>query len=192
MNGVSAMASHAVISEKLSALKDLGVGEFGHLNGNLESHLLGTYKLLMEWNNPGYICDAGLYHAVYGTQPMKRLGIRHKEYSPSDRPKIREIIGEESEQLVYLYGACDRDYLYPQIGSPMPVYRDRYTGKERKLPSKTLADILEITIANELEICMSGPLIKEKSRTNLVELFNRFNGLVSVKAFDCFREVFET
>jgi hypothetical protein len=186
------MGNYADIRNKLLALKELGVGEFEHLNGNLESHLLGTYELLREWDNPEYICDAGLYHAVYGTQPMKRLGIPHKEYCPSDRSKIRQIIGVESEHLVFLYGACDRDYFYPQIGSPMAMYRDRFSGKKLVLPFKTLKDILEITLANELEICMSGPLTKENNRNNFVELFDRFNGLVSVKAFNCYREIFRT
>jgi len=185
------MINSAAINNKLLALKDLGVGEFGHLNGNLESHLLGTYKLLMDWNNHEYICDAGLYHAVYGTQPMIKLGIPHKEYSPSDRPKIRKIIGVESERLVYLYGACDRDYLYPQIGSPTSIYRDRFTGNKLKLSSKTLKDILEITMANELEICISGPSIKENSRNYLVELFDRFIGLVSAKAYNRYNELFK-
>jgi hypothetical protein len=184
------MNDYTAINDKLLALKNLGVGEFGHLNGNLESHLLGTYELLVEWNNPGYICDAGLYHAVYGTQPMKKLGIPHKEYSPSDRPKIREIIGKESEHLVYLYGACDRDYFYPQIGSAKAIYRDRFTGKKLELPSEKLKEILEITIANELEICISGPLIKENNRNGFVELFDRFNGLVSEKAFNRYKDVF--
>lgn len=111
------MADPAAVKDKFSALKDLGVGEFAHLNGDLESHLLGTYRLLTEWDNPAHVCDAGLYHAVYGTQPMERLGLPHKKYSSSDRPGIREIIGKESEALVYLYGACDRDFLYPRIGS---------------------------------------------------------------------------
>ena len=185
------MTNRAAISDKFSALKDLGVGEFAHLNGNLESHLLGTYQLLMEWDNPEYLCDAGLYHAVYGTQPLNRLGIPHKEYAPSDRPEIKAIIGEESEQLVYLFGACDRDYFYPQIGSSKTVYRDRFTGKDQEMPPKTLNAILEITMANELEICMSGPRFKESNRGNLTELFNRFKGLVSVKAYDCYQEVFE-
>ncbi|GEM_PF-590382 len=186
------MIDYDAITDKFSALKKLGVGEFGHLNGNLESHLLGTYQLLKEWNNPGYICDAGLYHAVYGTQPMKRLGIPHGEYSPDDRPKIREIIGEESERLVYLYGACDREYFYPQIGSPMAVYRDRFTGKKMELPSKTLRGILEITIANELEICLSGPMFKENNRDNYIGLFNRFKGLVSTQAYGRYQEIFES
>jgi hypothetical protein len=53
--GVKKMINYAAINNKLLALKKLGVGEFGHLNGNLESHLLGTYELLVEWNNPAYI-----------------------------------------------------------------------------------------------------------------------------------------
>ncbi|MEO7426098.1 MAG: DUF6817 domain-containing protein [Fibrobacteria bacterium] len=185
------MVDYAAINEKLSALKELGVGEFAHLNGSLETHLLGTYELLREWNNPGYVCDAGLYHAVYGTQPMERLGIPHKEYSPSDRPKIREIIGEESEQLVYFYAACDRDFFYPQIGSSMAQYRDRFTGNKLELPLDKLKGMLEITMANELEICMSGPLIKEKNRIEYIELFSRFTGLVSAEAFSRYQDVFD-
>src|SRR5215210_6397781 len=95
--------------EKFGALKNLGFGEFAHLNGSLEEHLRGTYALLAEWENPRFVCVAGLYHAVYGTQPMKALGIPHNEYSPADRPKIRKVIGARAEALVYLYGACDRD-----------------------------------------------------------------------------------
>jgi hypothetical protein len=187
------MVDSGAIKKKISALEELGVGEFAHLNGDLESHLLGTYALLMEWGNPEYICDAGLYHAVYGTQPMKKLGIPHREYSPSDRPRIREVIGEESERLVYLYGACDREYFYPRIGSGAPgaIYRDRFSGATLELPSRTLQDILEITMANELEICLSGPLTKENSRNFLVELFSRFNGLVSMKAFTRFQDEFQ-
>jgi hypothetical protein len=177
--------------DKLRALKELGVGEFAHLNGSLASHLWGTYQLLVEWENPGYVCDAGLYHAVYGTQPMEKLGIPHKEYSPSDRPGIRKIIGEESEALVYLYGACDRDSFYPQIGAAKPVYRDRFTGTEMELPAETLRDILEITLANELEICASGSPLKEKHRDHYIELFDRFEGIVSAQAYARYREVFE-
>jgi hypothetical protein len=179
------------VDDTFSALKTLGVGEFGHLNGNLESHLLGTYTLLLEWDCPEYVCVAGLYHAVYGTQPLKRLGIPHKEYAPSDRPKIREIIGKDSEKLVYLYAACDRDFFYPQIGSPGALYRDRFTGLNLELSSADLKDILEITLANELEICMSGALFKESNRNNCVELFGRFKGFVSEKAFDYYQRVFE-
>jgi hypothetical protein len=38
-------------NNKMLALKSLGVGEFGHLNGKLEAHLWGTYELLVEWGS---------------------------------------------------------------------------------------------------------------------------------------------
>src|SRR5690242_5488183 len=116
------MHASEAFKEKVAALTRLGVGEFAHLYGSLESHLLGTYSLLSEWGNPEFVCDAGLYHAVYGTQPMKELGIPHKDYSASDRPKIAAIIGPQAESLVYLYAACDRDYFYPNIGALRPLY----------------------------------------------------------------------
>lgn len=177
---------------KFRALKDLGVGEFAHLNGSLEEHLLGTYKLLAAWKNTQFVCLAGLYHAVYGTQPMKALGIPHNDYLPSDRPKIRKIIGSRAEALVYLYGACDRDYFYPQIGSSVTIYRDRFTGAETSLPAITLSSVLEVTIANELEICRSSRPFMEENRQWFIGLFDRFDGLVSKKAYESYRETFAT
>jgi hypothetical protein len=68
--------------------------------------------------------------------------------------------------------------------------RDRFTGKKRELSAKGLSALLEITMATELEICISGPSLKEKHCINLVELFGRLKGLVSVKAYGRFQEVF--
>jgi uncharacterized protein DUF6817 len=175
---------------KFRALKELGVGEFAHLNGSLEEHLLGTYELLAAWKNPRFVCVAGLYHAVYGTQPMKALGIPHNDYSPSDRPKIRKIIGARAEALVYLYGACDRDYFYPQIGSRSAAYRDRFTGTASVLAPRPLSNLLEITMANELEICRSSRALLEQHRSWFVRLFDRFEGYVSTRAFARYRETF--
>ena len=185
----SAVNSH-FSNRKFSALKELGVGEFAHLNGNLEEHLLGTYELLMEWKNPQFVCTAGLYHAVYGTQPMKALGIPHNDYAPSDRAKIRKIIGSRAEALVYLYGACDRDYLYPQVGSRDCEYRDRFIGAKSVLTPRTLSTLLEITMANELEICRRSQAFMEQHRTWFVDLFDRFNGCVSARAFAEYRSTF--
>ncbi|MEO6098358.1 MAG: hypothetical protein ABIW76_22870 [Fibrobacteria bacterium] len=71
------------------------------------------------------------------------------------------------------YGTCDRDYFYPQIGSPMAEYRDRFTGKKQELSSATFKDILEITIANELETCISG-LDQRKQPEKLCRVIRSF------------------
>jgi hypothetical protein len=172
------------------ALQGLGVGEFAHINGSLEAHLLGTHELLTRWNNAPFVCTAGLYHAVYGTQPMEALGIPHKNYSPSDRPHIRSIIGRRAEALVYLYGACDRDYFYPQIGSSDAVYRDRFTGAEGPLNRRTISALLELTLANELEICQGSLAFMEQHRDWFIDLFDRFERCVSPSAFAAYRETF--
>jgi hypothetical protein len=179
------------VEEKFAALKALGVGEFTHLNGSLESHLHGTHKLLRQWGNPEFVCDAGLYHASYGTQPMKKLGLAHKEFVESDRPHIQKIIGIEAENLVYLYAACDRDYVYPQIGADRLQYRDRFTKAECILPPDTLSRLLEITLANELEICLKDSGFMQQNRTWFVQLFDRVRGLVSVSAFNYYQQVFD-
>jgi len=56
---------------KFLSLKKLGVGEFGHLNGNLESHLIGTYKLLMEWGNPEYACEITMANELEGFRSLQ-------------------------------------------------------------------------------------------------------------------------
>lgn len=180
-----------VVRDKFEALRVLGVGEFAHLNGSLESHLLETYEILTNWGNPEFVCDAGLYHASYGTQPMKKFGISHKEYDPSDRPKIRSIIGVAAENLVYLYGACDRDFFYPQIGLEKPVFRDRFTNVEEVLSEAVLKNLLEITIANELQICASDPSFLNKNREWYIDLFDRFESVISENAFAHYRGVFQ-
>lgn len=178
------------VQDKFQALRDLGVGEFVHLNGSLESHLMETYEILANWGNPEFVCDAGLYHASYGTQPMKKFGIAHKEYDPADRPKIRSIIGAEAESLVYLYGACDRDFFYPQIGTDEPVYRDRFTNSNAILPEDGMRNLLEITLANELQICGSDPSFLNKNREWYIDLFDRFEPMVSEEAFAQYQETF--
>lgn len=179
------------VEEKFAALKALGVGEFVHLNGSLESHLHGTQQLLSQWRNPEFVCDAGLYHASYGTQPMKKLGLAHKEFVESDRRHIQKIIGIESESLVYLYAACDRDYVYPQIGADRLQYRDRFTQAESILPPDALSQLLEITLANELEIYLKDKSTTPQHKDWFVNLFDRFKGLVSVGAFNHYQQVFD-
>ena len=180
------------VQDKFAALKDLGVGEFSHLNGSLESHLLETYEILTDWGNLEFVCDAGLFHASYGTQPMKKFGVAHKDYDPSDRPEIRRIIGVDAENLVYLYGACDRDYFYPQVGADEPIYRDRFTKCQEVLPKDVMANLLEITLANELQICASDASFLSKNREWYVDLFDRFKPVVSENAFAQYEEIFRT
>ncbi|MBC8167263.1 MAG: hypothetical protein H7Y20_15510 [Bryobacteraceae bacterium] len=137
--------------EIVRKLKELGAAEFDHVNGSLLAHLQGTHDLLHEWGNRRSLCNAGLYHAVYGT-----AGFQQNLIGLQDRAAVAGLIGEESESIVYLFSACDRDYVYGQILTTEVVeYADRFSNTRYRLTESTFADLCELTMANELEIARS-------------------------------------
>ena len=116
-------------AEVVEKLKELGASEFDHVNGTLLAHLQGTHDLLEKWGNRGALCNAGLYHAVYGT-----AGFQQNLIGLQDRSAVADLIGKESENIVYLFSACDRDYVYGQMLASdgfdqvtKVEYRDRFS-----------------------------------------------------------------
>ena len=60
----------------------------------------GTRALLEAWSVDGWLCDAGLFHSVYGTESFRQVSI------PLDLcGRVREGIGAQAERLAYVFGA---------------------------------------------------------------------------------------
>lgn len=153
--------------DKFGQLQSLGAGEFAHLNGSLEKHLTGTYSLLKSWFACDSLCDAGLYHAAYGT-----AGFEQKMLGVDDRHAIRSIIGSEAEAIVYLYCACDRQIVFAGLKAQHPVgFRDRFTGQYFDLSEQQAHDFCELTVANELDIAMNSASFIEQHGAGLKRLF---------------------
>lgn len=172
--------------QALLKLHELGAHELQHLNGDLAQHLKGTYMLLREWGNSEPVCLAGLFHAVYGT-----AGFPAALLSLDKRSDIAAAIGDEAEELVYLYGARDRDYTYSKlISHEEPIYRNRFTQESFRLPRLLLASFCELTLANELEIVLQSYNAREDCRAFFVPLFASFKGLVSPPAFEAYLTAF--
>jgi hypothetical protein len=71
----------------------------------------------------------------------------------SERPALADLIGARAEWLVYMYGSCDRDAVYPALGGSGPVpFRDRFTGRTYPLPEEEARAFAELTAANELDV----------------------------------------
>jgi len=157
----------------LTELISLGANQLAHINGNLLDHLKGTRELLSKWGNRKELCDAGLYHSIYGTEGFKQR-------STENRDKIINIIGEEAEKIVYYFSTCDRDHLYSQIGEPELKHRNRLSGEIKVLDASMVRDLLELTLANELEILMKLPFPLPH---NWKLLFERFKNYVSDAGF---------
>jgi hypothetical protein len=173
------------VDQLFGKLQALGAGEFAHLNGPLSTHLRGTEALLREWGAPEPVCAAGLYHAVYGTD-----GYNPALTSLAGRKHIAELIGDEAESLAYLFGACNRTVFYPRIGTDAQrMFADRFTRAEYEISLRQLAELCEITLANEMEIASNSPEFKALHGRYLSQLFERMSGLVSKAAFRAFRTV---
>lgn len=87
-------------------LKEIGCGEkqHGESNRSLLHHLVGTSKLLSERGGSDALCIAGLFHSIYGT-----AWFEHKMVSLEERVKIRELIGEWPEKIVYEFCILPKD-----------------------------------------------------------------------------------
>jgi catechol 2,3-dioxygenase-like lactoylglutathione lyase family enzyme len=104
--------------------------------------------LLAAWGADEDLQTAGLCHACYGTD-----GFGQALMALSERPVLADLIGARAEWLVYVYGSCDRDSVYPALGRPGPVpFRDRFTGRTYPLPEEDARAFTELTAANELDV----------------------------------------
>jgi len=163
------------IEEKYSQLTKLGAGDFEHLDGSLIDHLKGTYTLLKRWGANRALCNAGLFHAAYGTAGFnKSLVLGDCRYS------IKNIVGKKSEKIVYTYCACDRDFFWPQIGiKNTPVFLNRFTREKCYLSNRELINFCELTVANELEIARDNDGFIQKYCQSLSDLFHRMGPYIS-------------
>jgi hypothetical protein len=167
------------------ALKDLGAGEFAHLNGPLIDHLLGTEALLRQWQASDEICRAGLYHAAYGT-----AGFASQLLPITLRGQIADLIGADAELLVYLYCACDRDRFYPRIGTAEQMrFINRFDGQEIELSMVQLCALCEITLANELQLAAESEAFRMQYGESLCELFDRMRDLVSPAGWQAYQRI---
>src|SRR5262249_40137618 len=92
---------------RLDLLKSLGFAELEHDSPvPFLSHLVGPRRLLTTWGASPALCDAGLFHSVYGT-----------EYFVPDRTPERDdvvaVIGPEAERIAWLWCTCERATLDP-------------------------------------------------------------------------------
>ena len=159
---------------KFWALAELGAGEFRHLNGSLENHLISTAKLLETWGSRDALCDAGLYHAAYGTAAFDQAMV-----SLQMRGNIAAIIGEDAEKLVYLYCSCERDFTFAHINAKAIEFRDRFTNKEFTLTPQQARDFCELTVANEMELVTESADFKERHVKGLLALFESMSPWLS-------------
>lgn len=171
---------HAIIWSKILYLQQKGAGIIEHSGSTLLSHLLGTYNLLKVWGARPELCDAGLFHSIYGTESFEPVVIQAE-----NRSSVQEVIGAEAEALVYLFShkkysdflshAQQQAALFRRSESDAETLhgktfgiRNRLTGEWMNCTSKQLSDLVNVTIANALE--QAARLPNEYRREDLMFL----------------------
>jgi len=168
----------------ISFLKELGADTIAHrANRTLLEHLLATYALLARWRHEQPVAVAGLMHSVYGTAAFETACL-----APSERGRVRAIVGERAERLAYLFSAMERDRFLDTLGSNRIV--SRFGEGSIAVSDADTRIMCEILFANELDLAIAkkGADRPDKIEKKLGPVFNRLADYLSAAAKNAYRE----
>jgi hypothetical protein len=154
-----------------------GAGEMEHPGGTLLAHLWRTHDVLAERGARPALRLAGLAHAAYGTD-----GFPHGLVDLAERATLVEVIGAEAESIVYTYGSCDRAFSYPLLAGESPRLRDRFTGEVLEPRPQRVRDLVELTVANELDVLAHNEDLRAAHGDALRRLFTAWRRWASGSA----------
>jgi hypothetical protein len=154
-------------------LLDHGAKSIEHPGGTLYAHLCRVERRLADLGAGRDLQLAGLTHAVYGTD-----GFVRRLLAWSDRDSLRSVVGETAENVVYLYGACDRDRTWPLLADTATVH-DRFTGQPEHIDASQLVSFVDLSIVNELDVIEQNPAMLEKHGNYFDDLFTRWAPVTS-------------
>jgi hypothetical protein len=118
-----------------------------HSKRSLFAHLTGTRALLIDWHVDVPVSDAGLFHAVYGTEsfpkPIMPLALRDA---------VRAVIGDEAEFLAFVFGAMTKESFYANLDRSEGYHIiSRVDGSDIPLGATQYDALCHIFVANWLE-----------------------------------------
>lgn len=168
-----------MITEELKQLLlELGTDRIQHARSSFMEHLEGTAHLLRQWGNDEALCLAGLFHSIYGTQDFE-----HQSLGYEKREKLREAIGEEAEELAYLFSVCDRRTFFANLsGTGEATVYDKANGNTITIPRERLIRLLELEAANLLDQAPDPQQLPESTRLVTLGVARSLKGVVSDNA----------
>jgi Domain of unknown function (DUF6817) len=136
------------IKKQTDFLVALGVSDVPHTQKTYLGHLIGVHRFMRELGCSEEICQAGLFHSVYGTERFQGFTLPVKR-----RGEVRQLIGERAERLAYLNCAMDRASIDREVERGTGPYRimDRLTGAEVELNRADFDDLCRVHLYDLLE-----------------------------------------
>ena len=134
--------------------------EFPHARDTFANHLESTYAILQAWDQPPRVCRTGLVHTAYSGDLFSFFAF--DAALSSERARLAQLIGEEAEPLVHLFGTVAR-HEFVGLGRMMAnrthdadmlagsvIARSRL-GPDVTLDAATVAELVVVTIADYLD-----------------------------------------
>jgi hypothetical protein len=141
-------------SEILRELRHRHAHQVSHGRSSLEQHLSGTRDILTAWHQPSRVCLAGFLHSGYSTDAFE-----HRLFDIYDRCPMSRLIGEDAEQMVYLFCSIHRQDLFDalrrtsgEMVEPLH-FANRHGGPDLTVTRRDVGDLLVLHIANTAEQC---------------------------------------
>jgi len=135
------------LENRLRFLRKANTEGMPHTDRGLLDHLLGTRQLLVEWEARPALCDAGLFHSVYGTEYYELKAI-----PLTMRNEVQQLIGDEAESLVWLFCMIRRETLFQNLGREGDFrVQHRLTDEWLPLTKIQFQDLFTLALANSLE-----------------------------------------
>jgi hypothetical protein len=125
----------------------------GHSGRTFLEHLKGTRRLLQEWEMPEYVCTAGLFHSIYGTNIFTVASAPLE-----DREVLQTLIGAKAEWLAYLFCVANRPNAFLSVGETGRLM-NRHTYQEIPITNQERLELIAIEVANHIEQDMGAQLI---------------------------------
>ena len=167
----------------LEFLDALSTDERPHSGRTLRDHLIGTFELLADWGCPDHVCTAGLFHSIYGTASYRNASTEF-----SKRDSVRAVIGEDAEELAYLFCIADRRGFFYEAGSDRPRVWDRVAERLIETTPQRINELLDVEAANlieQIDVTQAPP----QMRANFKQILARAEGAMSPdphRAFSAF------
>jgi hypothetical protein len=141
-------AMHSNFKQLTDFLMQLGVADIGHTNKSYLAHLVGVYRDMEVGGCTEEVCQAGMFHSIYGTQQFQGFTLPLER-----RPEIASLIGERAERLAYLNCAMDRPSFDRALEQADEPYRfaDRLAGQEVCLARDDFDDLCRVHLFDWLE-----------------------------------------
>lgn len=138
----------ATFDQLVAFLSGLGTEQVAHTEGSFLTHLIAVYRDLQKWGCDEGLCQAGMFHSIYGTEKYQQFALPIER-----RDEVRQLIGERAERLAYLNCAMDRASFDRAVerGFGPNVITNRLTKQSVELSDDDFDDLCRMHLCDWLE-----------------------------------------